>query len=292
MKVGLQVYVGGDAVGAEFLVRIAEAVEDRGFHSIWVPEHVLMFPEIESAYPYAADGSFPFDTKALPPEPFTLLAFLAARTRRVRLATGICILPQRNPVYTAKQAADVDVLSGGRLDIGFGVGWLAQEFDALGVPFEHRGSRADEYLQVMRRLWCDEVSRFEGRFYDLPASHQSPKPLQKPHPPLFFGGESDAALRRIARHGQGWFSAGFRAEEMAAPLARLDALLAAEGRARAEIEIAVGPAGGKADLEMVKRYREAGVEQIVLALAGRNVDRFLARIDDMVEQVVLPAAVL
>ena len=292
MKIGLQVYVGGDAGGAESLTRIAKAVEEREFHTIWVPEHVLMFPEIESTYPYSADGSFPFHTKALPPEPFTLLAFLAAITSRVRLATGICILPQRNPVYTAKQAADVDVLSGGRLDIGLGVGWLAQEFAALAVPFEHRGSRAGEYIEVMKRLWEEEVSSFEGRFYNLPPSHQSPTPLQKPHPPLFFGGESDAALRRIARFGQGWFSAGRAPEEMGEGLARLDGMLAAQGRARDEIEIAVGPTNGKASLDLVKRYRDAGVEQIVLALAGRNLDRFMARLDDMTESVVLPAKAL
>jgi probable F420-dependent oxidoreductase len=126
------------------------------------------------------------------------LAFLAAHTARVRLGTGICLVPQRNPVYTAKEVATVDWLSGGRFDFGVGVGWLAEEFRALDVAFERRGDRCREYLDVMRRLWCDSVSAFAGSFYDLPASRQYPKPVQQPHPPICFGGESDAAMRRVA----------------------------------------------------------------------------------------------
>ena len=138
-------------------------------------------------------------------EPFATMAFLAAVTTNVRLGTGVLLVPQRNPVYTAKSVTTVDWLSNGRVDLGIGVGWLAEEFAALGVPFEHRGERCDEYLAVMRSLWTDEVSTFHGSFYDLPPARQFPKPVQQPHPPIHVGGESNAALRRAARLTEGWY---------------------------------------------------------------------------------------
>ena len=161
----------------------------------------------------------------------------------MRLGTGICLVPQRNPIYTAKQVADVDFLSRGRLDFGIGVGWLREEFEALGVPWERRGARTRECIEVMKTLWCDEVSSYAGAFYTLPGCLQNPKPVQKPHPPLFFGGESDAALRRVAQLGQGWFGFGLSPDDLAAHLERLDALLAREGRKRSDVQVQVAPPG-------------------------------------------------
>jgi probable F420-dependent oxidoreductase len=292
MKIGIQLYLGGDSADPEFLGQAARAVEEREFHSLWLPEHVVLTPEIRSHYPYSVDGSFPFDTKALPLEPFTGLAFAAAQTSRIRLGTGICILPQRHPVYTAKQAADVDVLSGGRLDFGIGVGWLAEEFDTLGVPFERRGARARDYIGVMKTLWCDELCQYEGEFYSLPPCYQSPKPVQKPHPPLYFGGESDAALTRVARFGQGWFAAGMVPEKLPERLQKLTALLEREGRGLEDIEIFVGPPDGKADLETVTRFRDEGAAQVILGLTSRNFDRFMRRLDGLYEGLVRSAQAL
>src|SRR6186997_170685 len=206
MDIGLFVPLGNGNANAELLRALGREAEARAFESIWVAEHVVMFDDYESQYPYAADGRFPGggDTGLL--EPLTALTYLAAITDRVRLGTGICLVPQRNPVYTAKQVADLDSLSGGRVDFGIGVGWLREEFEALGVPFERRGKRTDEYLQVMRSLWCDDTSSFEGELYTLRPCRMYPKPVQQPHPPIHVGGESDAALRRVARFGQGWFS--------------------------------------------------------------------------------------
>lgn len=289
MKIGVQVYLGGEAANPAFLSAIARAAEERGFHSLWLPEHVVMPPEFDSPYPYSADGRFPFDLEALPFEPFTGLAFAAAVTSRIRLGTGICILPQRHPVYTAKQAADVDVLSGGRLDFGIGVGWLREEFEALAQPFERRGARARDYVGVMRTLWCDKVSEYRGEFYTLPPCYQSPKPVQKPHPPLYFGGESDAALRRVAALGQGWFAAGTTADALPQRMSRLSELLADEGRGIGDIDVFVGPPGGKADLEMAQRFRDAGAEQVILGLAGRDLQRLLRRLDDYATGLVAPA---
>ncbi|MBM3489100.1 MAG: LLM class F420-dependent oxidoreductase [Alphaproteobacteria bacterium] len=290
MKIGIQIYLGGAGAEPEFQARAAAAAEARGFHSLWVPEHVVLFPSFASKYPYTVDGAFPFDTRELPMEPFTALAFLAAHTKTIRLGTGISILPQRNPVYTAKQAADVDVLSRGRLDFGIGVGWLEEEFRAVDVPWQHRGSRANDYIGVMKALWTQEVPSFKGRFYDLPLCYQSPKPVQKPHPPLYIGGESEQALKRVAKHAQGWFGVGMTAAQFAARRKELDRHLAAVGRKASEIDVVIGPPSGKATLDEVKAFRDGGCSQIILGLTGRTLDRFLSRLDLMAEQIVLPAA--
>ena len=137
MKIGLQLYLGGEAGTPAFLAAAAKAIEERGFHEIWLAEHIVLFPELTSKYPYSADGSFPFDTTLLPLEPFTAMAFMAAHTTTVRLATGVSVLPQRNPIFAAKQVADVDVLSGGRVDYGIGAGWCLEEIATLGLSLIH-----------------------------------------------------------------------------------------------------------------------------------------------------------
>src|SRR5207237_6332278 len=156
-----------------------------------------------SPYPYAAAGSFPRTGEVGIVEPFVAIAFAAALTTRIRLGTGICLVPQRPPLYTAKQVADADVLSGGRLDFGVGIGWLREEFEALGVPFAGRAARCREYLAAMRSLWTDPVSRYEGRLLRIPPLRMFPKPIQKPHPPIVFVGASDAAISRLADRGPG-----------------------------------------------------------------------------------------
>ena len=193
MKIGLFAPLGNGNATAGVLRTLGREAEARGFESIWVAEHVVLFDEYESQYPYSPDGKFPggADTGLL--EPLTALTYLAAVTDRIRLGTGICLVPQRNPVYTAKQVVDLDALSGGRVDFGVGVGWLAEEFEAVAAPFERRGARCDEYLQVMKTLWTDELSEHHGELYDLPACKMYPKPVQQPHPPIHVGGESAAA---------------------------------------------------------------------------------------------------
>jgi probable F420-dependent oxidoreductase len=272
---------------------LGPAVEERGFESIWVAEHVVLFDEYASQYPYSPDGKFPGggDTGLL--EPLTALTYLAAVTDRVRLGTAVCLVPQRNPVYLAKQVADLDVLSNGRVDLGVGIGWLAEEFGALNVPFANRGRRTDEHLQVMRSLWCEPVSSFAGDFYSLAETRMYPKPLQQPHPPLHVGGESDAARRRAARFGQGWFTWNRPASEMAPALAHLDEVLAIEGRSRRDgFAVTVCPyfnAIGPADIEA---YAAAGVDRLVVMLFAFGRDDLLRNADTLVHTVLGPAAAL
>lgn len=262
----------------QLIADIARAVEARGFDSLWVPEHVLFFPQYASRYPYSDDGRLAGDPIGVM-EPFTALTYVAALTQRIRLGTGICLVPQRAPVYTAKQVADLDFLSGGRVDFGVGIGWLKEEFDALDVPFNERAPRIEECLAMMRTLWCDEVSSYTGKYYTLPPSYQNPKPVQKPHPPIFFGGESDAALSRVARIGQGWYGFRLTPETLRERLVVLDRMLAAQHRSRSDIQLYVSPFGGAVNADDFARFRDQGVEQIMLPVGGRTLDKFLERAD-------------
>jgi len=281
MKIGVQTGFSA-ATSPELIAAFGPVVEERGFHSVWVPEHVVFFREYASRYPYAEDGRIPGDPDGVM-EPLTALTFLAAHTQRIRLGTGICLVPQRNPIYTAKQVADVDYLSSGRVDFGIGIGWLREEFAALGVPFECRAARTRECIAVMKTLWCDEVSKFQGEFFTLPEVLQNPKPIQKPHPPLFFGGESDPALRRVADLGQGWFGYNLTPEALAPRLAVLAEMLAENGRARSDIQVYVSPRG-RLEEKTLDGFRDLGVDQVILPLFARNVDGLRERADALAAQ--------
>ncbi len=292
MRIGLFVPFISPVAPPDYSQAVGRAAEERGFESLWVAEHVVLFDDYSSSYPYSEDGRIPAGGESGILEPFTSLAFLAAVTERIRLGTGVCLVPQRNPVYTAKEATVVDWLSGGRLDLGIGVGWLAEEFRALEVPFEHRGSRCRSYIEVMRTLWCDPVSEYKDEFYELPACRQYPKPVQSPHPPLHFGGESDAALRRVADLGQGWYGFNLELDEFASRLARLDELLAERGRSRSDVQISVAPKDQSADEQSLVRFHEAGADQLVVGALGPDADAVLRRLDGLVRTLVEPARAL
>jgi probable F420-dependent oxidoreductase len=264
----------------EFVAAAGRIAEERGLHSFYVPEHVVFFREYASRYPYAQDGRIPGDPEGVL-EPFLALTWLAAHTSRIRLGTGICLVPQRNPVYTAKQVADLDFLSGGRLDFGVGIGWLREEFASLGVPWQERAARTRECIEVMKALWCKEVSEHHGALWDVGPCVQNPKPVQKPHPPIFFGGESDAALRRVAELGQGWYGFHLSPEALPERSARLEALLAEAGRSRAEIQVHVAPALPPRRTAELAPFADAGVDQLILPFFSRDLDGLQRRADDL-----------
>ena len=255
----------------ELLEAVCEEAEARGVHRIWVGEHVVLFDEYASSYPYAGDGRLPVGGETGLLDPFVTLAFLAAHTSAVRLGTAMCLVPQRNPVYTAKEVATLDWLSGGRVDLGVGVGWLREEFEALGVPWPERGKRTDECLAVMRSLWEDDLSSYEGELVSLPASRQYPKPVQRPVP-VHVGGESDAALRRVARHGDGWVPFNCRPDDLPPLVASLDEQLAAEGRSRADVEITVCPYFNPTVPEDMAAYAKAGVDSFAVLFFAFDAD--------------------
>ncbi len=236
------------------LTRIAPLAEELGYDSIWFGEHVV-----------APDPHVP-PSPMQPDDPIldgpVGLSFVAGLTERIKLATGIVILPQRNPLVLAKQLASLDVLSGGRLIFGMGVGYLEPEMAAIGVPMERRGARADEYLAAMRALWEDEKPAFDGEFVSFSGVNAYPRPLQKPLP-VVVGGHTPAAHRRAVRSGQGWYGFWLDREQTARNLAGLRRELAAAGRDEAEFEISV-TARGRMDADSVAAYGELGVDRLVL----------------------------
>lgn len=264
MRIGLFLPSVSPVATPDFLAAYAEAAESAGFDSIWIGEHVVFLDEYASHYPYADDGrlGLPPDNGML--ELFTTLTYLAAITERIRLGTAVCLVPQRNPVYTAKEVATVDWLSAGRVDFGIGIGWLREEFEVLDVPFEARAARTRDYVEVMKTCWQDDVSAYEGDHYRLPACRMYPKPVQQPHPPIYFGGESDPALRRVAALGDGWHGFNHLPDSAATSVRRLEKFLAAAGRTRDEIDITIGAYLQPVQPAHLTAYRDAGVDQLVL----------------------------
>ena len=231
IKLGYQVLNWGPLANTAFALQTAQRAEALGYDSLVVTDHVVMPRHVESRYPYTESGQL-----GVPPEwdylePLALLCFLAGATKTIRFGPSVLVLPYRNPVLTAKMLATIDVLSGGRLFVGVGVGWMAEEFAVLGSPpFEHRGAVTDEWIQILKTLWTEDHAAFEGRFYRFPDVGCFPKPVQKPHPPISVGGNSRPALRRAARYGQAWHAVRLTADELRASCAYLREQVAAAGR--------------------------------------------------------------
>jgi probable F420-dependent oxidoreductase len=288
VKIALFASLVGSRVEPELAAALGRGAEERGFDSVWMGEHVVELEHHRDPYPYSSDGELPRMVDGGMAEPLVALSFLAACTRHIRLGTGVLILPQRNPVYLAKEIATLDRLSRGRVDLGVGIGWQREEFAACGAPWEERGRRADEFLDLLRVLWCDSPARFEGRFWRLPECRQLPPPVQRPHPPLHVAGESDAALRRAARRGQGWlgYLAVARAPER---IAALEAQLREFGRARAGFEVTIVPLEQPTTLDAVKRLRDAGAQRVAAIAVGLGRAELERQLDALAEQLVEPA---
>ena len=235
MKFGLAFgsSLGIEGDGALELCRRAEAA---GFESVWGGEHVIMPTTIESAYPYTADGRIPAQPETPIPDPLIWLAYVAAAAPTLRLGTCILIVPQRNPLILAKEVATLDRLSGGRVELGIGVGWMREEFDVLGVPWERRGARTDEYVAAMRALWAGPEVEFHGEFVDFPPVTCSPRPIQTSIPVLV-GGDTPAAIRRAVRMADGYFPGEGNAERLRQLIGELRIAADKHGRDPASIEV-------------------------------------------------------
>jgi probable F420-dependent oxidoreductase len=254
----------GIGAGAQRTVidAVAAAAERSGFATLWVGEHVVMVDEPESTYPYSDDGQLTISPQTDWLDPLVTLSFAAAATNRIELATGVLPLPERNPVITAKQAASLDRMTGGRLSLGVGIGWSKEEYDALGAPFDGRERRLAEYVAAMRTLWRDDVASFSGEFVSFDRVRVNPKPHGRSIP-IVLGGNSDAALRRVAEWGDGWY--GFHladVEEAASRASKLRALCRQVGRDPADLRLAVSlqdpvPADSG-------RLADAGIDELVL----------------------------
>ena len=265
MDLGLHALGVGAGARREVIDAVARAAEASGFATLWSGEHVVMVDRSQSRYPYSDDGQIAVPAEADWLDPLVGLSFAAAVTQRIGIATGVLLVPEHNPVLLAKQAASLDVLCGGRLTLGVGVGWSREEFEALGVPFEHRGKRATEYVAAMRTLWREDVASFRGEFVSFESVRVNPKPVRDRRIPVVLGGNSDAALRRVAAWGDGWYGFNLAGLEAARErVATLAELCREAGRDPGELRIAVALEAG--ELEDVRALAELGVDELVLVV--------------------------
>jgi len=292
---GCSVPSRGPMASPENLRTLAQRAEDLGFDSVWVSDHIILPTEVDSFYPYAADGVATFTPDQPYYEPISTLNFLAGCTHRVRLGTHVLILPYRNPVLAAKMLATLDVLSNGRVILGAGVGWMEEEFQALGLNnFDQRGAVSNEYLRLFKELWTKTVPEFHGEHYDVSGAGFLPQPVQKPHPPIWIGGHTGPAIRRAAELGDGWMPIGLRPpanlepEELAIKIARLRRLTVQAGRPEDAVALCFStnvtfqmtpessrrmmtgrPEQIAADL---RQYQDLGVTNFILSFAGDSID--------------------
>ncbi len=276
MEVGIFLPTCGPNATAESVPAIAEAGERWGYDSVWTADHVILPVEINTPYPYAP--VYPFKGESVYMEAATALTYIAGRTRRIKLAFGACILPYREPVLHAKVLSTLDVLSGGRVILGAGVGWMREEFEALHMRFEDRGRRADEHIQVLRALWTQEDPAFEGEFYHVRGIRFAPRPVRGTIP-ILIGGHSRPARRRASRLGDGWHTAYLPLDQLKAGWDEIRQVAQAAGRDPNALQltcrIAAGPPfgmGGAARPELpveqlreaLRRHEEMGVAHVIL----------------------------
>lgn len=260
MKFGLRYCNVGRFVDPAKAVELVQAAEEAGFESAWTVEHTVVPAGYASQYPYSTTGRMgPRDDMPIP-DPLIWMSYIAAATSRIKLATGILILPQHNPVITAKQVATLDAMSGGRVLLGIGVGWLQEEFDTIGAPFGERGARTDEYVAVMRALWGMESPTFHGEFFDFENAYCLPQPPDG-SVPIIVGGHSKAAARRAGRLGDGFFPARETREDLI-ELARSTA--AEHGRDPADLEITISV---PSDLDALDRLANLGVARVLVPVS-------------------------
>lgn len=274
MKFGLFGINTGALADPDASVRVARAAEAVGFDSVWTGEHVVL-PDPQ-APPSPAPPSMPML------DPAVALAYLAAHTSTIALATGIIILPQRNPLVLAKELASLDVVSNGRLWFGYAAGYLHQEFAALGVPFDDRGARCDEYLAAILELWDGESPAFAGETVRFSGIDAHPRPVQRPHPRLIVGGQGPPALRRAVRQANGWYGFAMTPEAVATCIDGLARAAAEVDRPEhlGELELTVTPPAGPVDADSVDRYRQLGVTRLVMLPRARDVETIVRFVTD------------
>jgi probable F420-dependent oxidoreductase len=316
MRYGFYLPTRGQTATPEALETLVQRGEALGFSSVMIADHVVFPTTINSRYPYTVSGAFPGQGDAL--EQLSLMAFVAGKTRTLRLVTSVMIVPHRNPVVTAKMLATIDVLSRGRVTVGVGVGWLREEFQALGAPdFDRRGAVSDEYIRIMKTLWTECPASFAGQFYRFESVQCLPAPVQKPHPPIWVGGHSRVALRRVARLGDGWHPVGanpavpLRPPELATLLDELRRLTETEGRDPSRLAISYkapvyDPAqaldgrtgerrpfsGSTEEIESdIAAFAKLGVSEIVFDFRRERLEESLERIERFAPMLRLTARV-
>jgi probable F420-dependent oxidoreductase len=293
LEFGLDVGIYGRLATREHILELAELAESSGFDAIWLADHVIFPTTFNSPYPYSTTGTFPVDMSQEPLlEPIATMGVLVGATKQVKIGTAVLIIPYRNPVLLARMLVTFDVLSGGRIVLGAGVGWLAEEFAALeSKPFAARGRVTDEYIEVIKRICQGGEVSFQGDHYQLEPVISKPGSVQRPHPPILIGGISNAALRRVARLADGWLSTALGAEKIVERLGLLRSLCEAQGRSFADLTlyhklfINIGEArqgtdgsrdwgtGSKAQiLDDIRRLIDLGYDGVVIRYRGSEAE--------------------
>ncbi len=288
MKIGIALPIFGKYAGREEIMEAALAAEALGYDSIWVSDHVVV-PDSHNVF-----GDVFFD-------PLISLGFIASATSRIELGTSVIVLPYRNPLVLAKSVSSLDALSGGRVVLGVGSGWLKGEFDALGVDFARRGQMTDEYIEIMKELWTSDSPSHEGEYFSFTGIRFEPKPVRKPHPPVWVGGESRRSIERAVTHGDGWHPVGLGPGELAAKAREVRSLLPDEKREsfvislRRNVEINEGREFGPEETlrgtpgkirDGIEAYREAGVDHLILYVLSGEFEGVLGTMRVLREEVL------
>lgn len=297
MKLGISLPQLGPQASPEALIKVAKHAEELGFDSVWVLERILWPLAPREPYPAAPDGKLP-DTYQSVLDPIETLTFVAAHTTSVQLGTSVLVLPYHSPIQLARRIASLDVLSGGRTLVGVGAGWSHDEFEAAGTPFERRGARCDEFLRAMIEIWTKDPVKFDGQFYRIPESMVGPKPIQKPHPPIYVAGFGQYTFDRAAKFGDGWNPAGIMSfEALEGMIKQFKQTAALAGKQQMEVVLRSftmvfpQPAGSKrtpmtGSLEQVRedtaRLREIGVTHLIQSPPAIGFDPRVT-IDEMLE---------
>ncbi|MBW1883361.1 MAG: LLM class F420-dependent oxidoreductase [Deltaproteobacteria bacterium] len=270
MKLGyLPPMTKGFTTDPNYVIPLVEMLEEVGIESVWGVEHVIMAENYEPLYPYSADGMAPTAPDTLMPDPLEWLAFVAARTQKMRLATSVVIASQHNSVVLAKRVATLDALSGGRLTLGVGLGWQREEYEAVGVPYRDRGRRLDECIDSMRILWEDDVATFHGRHFNFDKIILDTKPAQAEGVPIVIGGSSEFAAKRAGRRGDGFYPYVISPSEYADRIETMRAAALEAKRDPNRSELSVWPGSydftRTFDVDFVREYRDVGVERVVVS---------------------------
>ncbi len=312
MRYGFYLPTRGPLANRRDLSAILDMGERLGFASVMVADHIILPTKIQSPYPYTINGNFVSESECF--EQLAMMAFVAGRTETLRIVSSVMIVPHRNPVFNAKSLATIDAVSGGRVTVGIGVGWMEEEFKALGAAdFKHRGAVTDEYIDIFKKLWTGKPVSYKGRFYSFDEVVCDPKPLQVPGPPIWIGGHSNPALRRVARFGDGWHPVGATAasplppEEVRQKLEMIEALMRAEGRDFSKLQISykapiydggMPPKGEKrrlfsggadAALEDIAAFQKLGVHELVFDFRAASLSACLDRMQQFSAEIMTRA---